>query len=102
MLDSSFSIVIPAKNEQAALGELIKNIKLRHPLSEIIVVNDGSADDTAEEATRAGARVITHRYSIGNGGAIKSGARAATRNIVVFMDGDGQHDPADIIRLLNE
>ena len=102
MLDSLFSIVIPAKNEQAALGELIKSIKARHPLSEIIVVNDGSADDTAAVAIRTGARVITHRYSIGNGGAIKSGARAASHSIIVFMDGDGQHDPADIIRLLNE
>jgi len=66
----------------------------------VIVVNDGSTDNTLEVAEAAGARVVSHPYSKGNGAAIKTGARAATGEIIVFMDADGQHDPADIPRLL--
>ena len=69
--------------------------------AEIIVVNDGSSDDTASVASAAGARVLHHPYSKGNGAAIKTGARAATGEVIVFMDADGQHDPADIPRLLD-
>ncbi|MFO1211295.1 MAG: glycosyltransferase family 2 protein [Paenacidovorax caeni] len=69
---------------------------------EVLVVNDGSTDDTAAVAQAAGARVVHHPYSKGNGAAIKTGARSALGEVLVFMDADGQHDPADIPRLLNE
>jgi glycosyltransferase involved in cell wall biosynthesis len=70
------------------------------PEAEVIVVDDGSSDSTGEAAAEAGARVICHPYSKGNGAAIKSGARAATGDVIVFMDADGQHDPTDITTLL--
>jgi glycosyltransferase involved in cell wall biosynthesis len=70
------------------------------PEAEIIVVDDGSNDGTGEAAAKAGARVVRHPYSRGNGAAIKGGARAATGEVIVFMDADGQHDPADIPALL--
>src|SRR5690554_7777074 len=93
------SIVLPAKNESAAIGATVAEIIALLPDAEVIVVNDGSTDNTLEVAEAAGARVVSHPYSKGNGAAIKTGARAATGEIVVFMDADGQHDPADIPRL---
>lgn len=94
------SIILPAKNESAAIGATISGIRQHYPDAEVIVVNDGSSDSTAEVAEAAGARVVHHPYSKGNGAAIKTGARAASGEIIVFMDADGQHDPADIPRLL--
>jgi len=94
------SIILPAKNESGAVGTTVAAIRALYPQAEIIVVNDGSTDDTARLAAEAGARVVTHPYSMGNGAAIKSGARAAQGDVLVFMDADGQHDPADIARLL--
>lgn len=99
------SIVLPAKNESAAIGDTVQKIHTllaRQGLQdfEVQVVNDGSTDDTAAVAQAAGARVVNHPYSKGNGAAIKTGARAATGEVIVFMDADGQHDPADISRLL--
>ena len=96
------SIVLPAKNESAAIGTTVSGICQHYPDAEVIVVNDGSTDNTAQVAEAAGARVIHHTYSKGNGAAIKSGARAATGDVIVFMDADGQHDPADIPRLLSK
>lgn len=96
----SISIVLPAKNESSAIGTTVAGIVALLPDAEVIVVNDGSTDNTAEVAKAAGARVVTHTYSKGNGAAIKTGARAATGEIIVFMDADGQHNPADIPRLL--
>lgn len=94
------SIVLPAKNESAAIGATVRAIAGAFPVAEIIVVNDGSSDDTAAVAEAAGACVVHHPYSKGNGAAIKTGARAASGEVIVFMDADGQHDPADIPRLL--
>lgn len=94
------SIILPAKNESAAIGATISGIRQHCPNAEVIVVNDGSTDSTATVAEAAGARVVHHPYSKGNGAAIKTGARAASGEIIVFMDADGQHDPADIARLL--
>ena len=95
------SIVLPAKNESAAIGQTLQKLRMQCASAEIIVVNDGSSDDTASVASAAGARVLHHPYSKGNGAAIKTGARAATGEVIVFMDADGQHDPADIPRLLD-
>lgn len=94
------SVVIPACNEATALPALIKGISDVVPEAEIIVVDDGSSDDTSLVATALGARVISHPYRKGNGAAVKSGARAASGEVLVFMDGDGQHRPEDIPRLL--
>src|SRR5690606_28380569 len=94
------SVVLPAKNEAAAIGQTIEKITTALPSVEIIVVNDGSNDSTVAIAEVASAKVISHSYSKGNGAAIKTGARAATGDVIVFMDADGQHDPADIPRLL--
>ena len=97
---SSLSIVIPAKNEAAGLRRFLSDLVSQYPDAEVIVVNDGSSDDTAAVAESAGARVVSHHYSKGNGAAIKSGARAASGDVVLFMDGDGQHKVEDIAGIL--
>lgn len=97
---SQLSIVLPAKNESAVIGQTVGAIAAAHPQAEVLVVNDGSTDTTAAVAEAAGARVVHHPYSKGNGAAIKTGARAAQGEVIVFMDADGQHDPVDIARLL--
>lgn len=94
------SIVIPAKNEANGLASLLPHLVGQPGITEIVVVDDGSIDATASIAACAGARVISHRYSKGNGAAIKTGAQAALGDFIVFMDADGQHDPKDIPRLL--
>jgi len=94
------SIVLPAKNESLSVGRTVAGVLQFCPGAEVIVVNDGSSDETAAIAAAAGARVISHPYAKGNGAAIKAGARAATGERMVFMDADGQHDPADIPTLL--
>ena len=101
-MTSKLSIIMPARNEVEALETLLPEIGSLYPEAELVVVNDGSTDATGEIAARHGARVINHPYAMGNGAAIKSGARAATGEILVFMDADGQHRPADIAALLQE
>jgi glycosyltransferase involved in cell wall biosynthesis len=94
------SVIIPAYNESAVIGTVIDKIRTLYPQFEVIVVNDGSNDNTAEISEKAGAIVYSHPYNIGNGAAIKSGIRIASGEILVFMDGDGQHNPEDIGRML--
>lgn len=94
------SIILPAKNESAALSDLLPKLRAAQPEAEIIVVNDGSTDDTVQVCTANSVKLLTQRYSMGNGAAIKRGTREATGDTLVFMDGDGQHDPADIARLV--
>jgi len=94
------SILIPAYNEAQIIGDVVTKIKTLYPDFEIIVINDGSTDDTAQAAKDAGALVYSHPYNIGNGAAVKSGIRFASGKILVFMDGDGQHDPRDIRNML--
>ncbi len=96
------SIVIPAYNEEAVIGQTVAHIHSLYPDFETIVVDDGSTDNTAHKAREAGAKVFQHPYNIGNGAAVKTGIRKASGDLVVLMDGDGQHDPADIARLLEE
>ncbi|MEE9144710.1 MAG: glycosyltransferase family 2 protein [Candidatus Binatia bacterium] len=95
------SVVIPVFNEAQNLGQLLDQIQsLRLPGAELIVVDDGSTDGSGEIAEKKGARVIRHPYNIGNGAAVKSGIRAASGRLLVLMDGDGQHQPEDIPKLL--
>ena len=98
----SLSIVIPAKNEGGAIGAVVSKAREQYADAEIIVVDDGSSDDTATVAAAAGATVVSHPESLGNGAAVKSGARAASGDVIAFMDGDGQHDAADLAPLLEQ
>lgn len=98
----TFSIVIPAKNEARALEGLLPALKADFPEAEIILVNDGSTDDTSVICKDYNVIEVEHLYSRGNGAAIKSGVRRASRDIVVCMDGDGQHKPEAIKGLLTE
>ena len=100
MNNKSVSIIIPAYDEEESIGGVIEDIKALYPEFEIIVINDGSSDNTAQAAKDAGALVYSHPYNIGNGAAIKSGIRFASGKILVFMDGDGQHDPKDVKNML--
>jgi glycosyltransferase involved in cell wall biosynthesis len=94
------SIILPARNEAAALAELLPALRAAQPDAEIIVSDDGSTDATAGLCAEHGVARVGTPYSMGNGAAIKRGARAARGDVLVFMDADGQHDPADIPRLL--
>ncbi len=91
---------MPAKNEAAVIVETVTKARENFPDAEIVVVDDGSTDETGSLAERAGARVIRHPVSLGNGAAIKSGARAANGEVLAFMDADGQHSAEEIRRLL--
>lgn len=97
----SLSIIIPAYNEEFAIGETVKKLVAeKFANSEILVIDDGSKDKTASIAEAAGAFVIKHPYNIGYGAALKTGIRSSRGKVLVFIDGDGQHNPQDIPRLL--
>lgn len=97
---NSLSVIMPAKNEGEGLSRILPKLRATFPAAEIIVVNDNSMDNTVDICQKNNVTLLTHPYSMGNGAAIKSGARAATGDILVFMDADGQHNPEDIQRLL--
>ena len=99
-MPSKISIILPCRNEAATLQGLLARIRQVLPAAEILVVDDASTDASVAVCTVAGVQCVRHPYQKGNGAAIKSGVRAATGDILVFMDADGQHDPADIPRLL--
>jgi glycosyltransferase involved in cell wall biosynthesis len=97
----SVSVVIPAFNEAAALPDVVNGLRSTGDWREILVIDDGSADETSARATAAGARVVRHPYNKGNGAAVKTGIRNATGEFVLILDADGQHQPADARRLVN-
>ncbi len=96
------SVVIPAKNEACGLRQILPSLAKHNDISEIIVVDDASTDETRKVAEEHGARVISHSLSLGNGAAVKKGAREAGCAYILFMDGDGQHRPADISSLIRD
>jgi glycosyltransferase involved in cell wall biosynthesis len=96
---SAVSIVIPALNEEDAIGEVVGQLRAAAAWREIIVVDDGSGDSTSARAAAAGACVIRHPYNKGNGAAVKTGIRHAHGEFVLIVDADGQHQPADAARL---
>ena len=98
---ASTSIVIPAFNEEPAIGPLVAALRGGAAWHEIIVVDDGSSDATSERAREAGATVVRHPYNKGNGAAVKTGIRQATGEFVLIVDGDGQHRAADAARLVS-
>ena len=95
------TILLPVFNEEQSIGITVRKIKDLHPDFEVLVIDDGSTDNTMQAAMDAGANVWPHPYNIGNGAAVKTGLRCAKGDWVVMMDGDGQHKPEDIADLLH-
>lgn len=102
MLADTLSIVIPARNEASGLRRILPRLAELNLSCEILVVDDGSIDDTAAVCASHNIRSIRHQYPKGNGAAIKTGARTAKGNVIIFMDADGQHQPEDIPALLEK
>lgn len=94
------TVIVPAYNEGTSIGHLVDGLQSAAPWREILVVDDGSGDDTAARAANAGARVLSHPYNKGNGAAVKTGIRHASGEFVLIIDGDGQHSPDDALRLI--
>jgi glycosyltransferase involved in cell wall biosynthesis len=99
-MTETVSVIVPAFNESASIEALVSGLRRAGSWHEILVVDDGSTDDTGQRAAQAGARVIRHPYNKGNGAAVKTGIRQATGGQVLILDADGQHHPADAVRLV--
>jgi glycosyltransferase involved in cell wall biosynthesis len=99
-LSSATSVVIPAFNEAESIASVLRDLRHVAAWHELLVVDDGSSDDTGATAMSAGGRVIRHPYNLGNGAAVKTGIRQATGTFVLILDGDGQHRAADAARLV--
>src|SRR5438477_9685167 len=101
-LTERVSVVVPAFNEGTSIGTLVSELRTAAAWREIIVVDDGSSDDTGRRAADAGARVLRHPYNKGNGASVKTGIRNASGEFVLILDADGQHQPADAQRLVSK
>jgi len=96
------SVIIPAFNEAESIGVVVRDLAAAAPWLEILVVDDGSTDETGAHAAAAGARVIRHPYNKGNGAAVKTGIRESAGAFILIADADGQHRPADATRLVSQ
>ncbi len=94
------TIVVPAFNEAESIGPVVAELRSAAGWHDVLVIDDGSTDGTGEAAQAAGARVIRHPYNKGNGASIKTAIRAVTTEWMAIVDGDGQHTPADAVRLV--
>jgi glycosyltransferase involved in cell wall biosynthesis len=94
-------VIIPAYNEEAAIAEVVAGLRGAAAWAEILVIDDGSTDSTAERAAAAGARVVRHPYNKGNGAAVKTGLREARSEVVLLLDADGQHQPQEALRVVS-
>jgi glycosyltransferase involved in cell wall biosynthesis len=104
LCDYKVLVVMPAKDEEVTIGNVLERIKAEYPSLDILVVDDGSSDATASEAGKKGAEVISHRVNMGVAAAIQTGRRYALKNgydFIVFCDADGQHNPSDIGKILD-
>jgi glycosyltransferase involved in cell wall biosynthesis len=99
-LQTDLSIILPARNEAAALRELLPDLRARFPDAEILLIDDASEDETPKLGRDNACRVISHPYRIGNGAAVKTGIRAASGEVIALMDADGQHRPEDLEKLV--
>jgi glycosyltransferase involved in cell wall biosynthesis len=98
---SSTSVIIPAYNEGPRIGSVVRALTETAAWHEILVVDDGSTDDTSTAASNAGARVIQHPYNKGNGASVKTGLRHASGTFILIIDGDGQHNALLAPRLVD-
>ncbi len=99
---ANVSVIVPAYNESVSIAALVSGLTAAGDWHEIIVVDDGSQDETATRAAQAGARVIRHPYNKGNGASVKTGIRHAVSEFILILDGDGQHRPADAVRVVTK
>lgn len=101
---AAYLVIVPALNEELTIAEVVQSARSHLPTADILVIDDGSSDRTAAEASRAGAMVLSLPYNLGIGGAVQTGFKFAHRmgyDYVIRVDGDGQHDPQDLSRLLD-
>ena len=99
---NNVSVIVPALNEEAVIADVVRDLREELPEAEVIVVNDGSIDETAPRATKAGATVLSHEMRRGYGSALRTGIEHTDREYVVFCDGDGQHNVKDVHRRKRE
>lgn len=97
-------IIIPALNEEASIARVVDNVRRQVPQADVLVVNDGSSDETGTQAEAAGALVLHMPYNVGIGASVQAGfqfAQMQNYDVVVRNDGDGQHDAQEIGRMMS-